>query len=451
MEKNERILILEGAASSAYLILTQGALFTAVAVFFGLDAWWLGVAAAFPMVFQMVQVLAPPLVARSPDRPGLLNLFNALRAVWLVPVAAALLGYRSAALFIVAFGLSQAANAFAGNVWQIMCRDLVGPERRGGFFGRRNAVLAVVTVLAVPLYSWIMDAVAEPWNVALIVSLGMAGTAAAIAVTTGIKDRRPQPADAAGDETAGGTAPGRPLRQALASIMAPAADPGFRRLAAAFFSWNLAVQVAAPFFSYHQVKNLGLSWTLLGFTVTAANLVVMVCYRLWGRVADRTGHKSVLMVGLSVATMLPALWVFMGEPLWPVLLGVDVILSGVGWAAVNLTMLTLPMETSERADSRYFALLNALGGLGGLLGSLAGGAAASALQGLRFSFLGVDMHGLQLLFGADSLLRLAAVLMFARVRARRYVRPVTLVMNLLAVLARRAPLRAVEMDDEGGS
>jgi len=149
--------------------------------------------------------------------------------------------------------------------------------------------------------------------------------------------------------------------------------------------------------------------------------------------------------------MLPALWVFMGEPLWPVLLGVDVILSGVGWAAVNLTMLTLPMETSERADSRYFALLNALGGLGGLLGSLAGGAAASALQGLRFSFLGVDMHGLQLLFGADSLLRLAAVLMFARVRARRYVRPVTLVMNLLAVLARRAPLRAVEMDDEGGS
>lgn len=443
--RNERALIVEGAGSNAYLLLTQGAMFTAIALFFRLDAWWLGVSAAFPMVFQLFQVFAPPLVERSRHRPGLLNLFNALRFVWLVPVGAALAGYRGAALFIACFALSQAANALAGNVWLVLCRDLVGHGRRGAFFGRRNAILGALTVSLLPIYAWLMDALAEPWNVAAIVGLGLLGTVVAIAAAARLTD----------PEHGKYSAPAAPppkLRDFLRSTLEPAGDPAFRKLALAFVAWNFAIQLTAPFFSYHQVRHLGMSYTLQGLTVTVASLGVMVFYRLWGKVADRVGHKSVLMAGLAVTSAIPALWLFMGEPLWPLLTVVDVAVTGVGWAAVNLSLLTFPLEAagSDKGASRFLALLNAAGGLGGLAGSLAGGAMASAIAELRWTFLGVEIWGLQAMFGLDSILRLGAALLFARVKAARYIRPVTLVANLLAVVARRAPLRPAELDLENG-
>jgi MFS family permease len=444
MNRNELVLTAEGAASTAYLILTQGALFTALALYFNLSAWWLGVSAAFPLAFQLLQLFAPPLVERSRNRPALLNIFNALRAVWLIPALAALAGYRSAALFIASFALSQAANAFAGNVWLCLCKDLVPEERRGSFFGRRNFILGIVSMAAVPAYLRLLELVAEPWNVFLVVALGMAGTALAMAATTFLRDARP-----AGRETPqlGQTmAPAQRLAEFARAALAPARDQGFKRLIVAFFFWSASVQFAAPFFALHQIRNLAMPYSVIGLAATATAVISMLSFRAWGKIADRAGHKSVLMVGLGVASSLPGLWFFMAEPLWPFILAVDVVMTGVGWSAVNLTLLTLPMESSEKADSSYFALMYALGGLGGLAGAILGGAAAELSMGWGWSLFGLRIEGLQILFLANSLMRVGAALLFRRVPTKRYVRPITLVENILSLLARRMALRPMESD-----
>lgn len=444
MNRNELVLTAEGAASTAYLVLTQGALFTALALYFNLSAWWLGVSAAFPLAFQLLQLFAPPLVERSRNRPALLNLFNALRAVWLIPALAALAGYRSSALFIASFALSQAANAFAGNVWLCLCKDLVPEERRGSFFGRRNFILGIVSMAAVPAYLRLLELVAEPWNVFVVVALGLVGTALAMAATTFLRDARP-----AGRETpqlGQTTAHARRLAEFARAALAPARDEGFKRLIVAFFFWSASVQFAAPFFALHQIRNLAMPYSVIGLAATATAVISMLSFRAWGKIADRAGHKSVLMVGLGVASSLPGLWFFMAEPIWPYILAVDVVMTGVGWSAVNLTLITLPMESSEKADSSYFALMYALGGLGGLAGSILGGAAAELSMGWGGSLFGLRIEGLQFLFLINSLMRVGAALLFRRVPTERYVRPITLVENILSLLARRMALRPMESD-----
>lgn len=444
MNRNELVLTAEGAASTAYLVLTQGALFTALALYFDLSAWWLGVSAAFPLAFQLLQLFAPPLVERSRNRPALLNLFNALRAVWLVPALAALAGYRSAALFIASFALSQAANAFAGNVWLCLCKDLVPEERRGSFFGRRNFILGIVSMAAVPAYLRVLELVSEPWGVFVVVALGMVGTALAMAATTFLQDARPAGRDSPTARSA--TAPARRLADFARAALAPARDEGFRRLVVAFFFWSASVQFAAPFFALHQIRNLAMPYSLIGLAATATAVISMLSFRAWGKIADRAGHKSVLMVGLGVASSLPGLWFFMAEPIWPFILAVDVVMTGVGWSAVNLTLITLPMESSEKADSSYFALMYALGGLGGLAGSILGGAAAELSMGWGGRLFGLRIEGLQILFLANSIMRVGAALLFRRVPTKRYVRPITLVENILSILARRMALRPMESD-----
>lgn len=444
MNRNELVLTAEGAASTAYLVLTQGALFTAIALYFDLSAWWLGVSAAFPLAFQLLQLLAPPLVERSRNRPALLNLFNALRAVWLVPAIAAIAGYRSPALFIASFALSQAANAFAGNVWLCLCKDLVPEARRGSFFGKRNFILGIVSMAAVPAYLRLLELVSAPWNVFVVVALGMVGTALAMVATAFLRDGRPT---GRGGPSVGLTAaPARRLAEFARTALAPARDEGFLRLIVAFFFWSASVQFASPFFALHQISNLAMPYSVIGLAATATAVISMLSFRAWGKIADRAGHKSVLMIGLGVASALPGLWFFMAEPIWPFILAVDVVMTGVGWSAVNLTLITLPMESSENADSSYFALMYALGGLGGLAGSMLGGAAAELSTGWGASLFGLRIEGLQFLFLANSLMRVVSALLFRRVPTKRYVRPITLVENILSLLARRMALRPMESD-----
>lgn len=446
MNFNQRLLVVEGAASAAYLILTQGALFTALALFFGLDTWWLGVTASFPLGFQLLQLFVPPLLKNLRHRPSILNFFNLLRGLWLIPLAFALAGHISAALFITCFALSQAANAFAANVWMCMMRDLVPQAERGTYFGRRNLSLGIVTILMLPLYTALLDFLPEPWNVVTVVAIGMLATLVAVIAVSRIDDV--QLVETAQNEPTGT----RPLwqrhrlfwRRLWSDNLARLKDHDFGRLVLAFFAWNLVIQLASPYFALHMIRNLRLPLTLIGFIGTMVSLLSLLTFRLWGRIADRWGHKSVLIAGLLIVSLIPLMWFFMGPPLWPVLLAFDILLTAVGWAAVNLTLLTLPLETAPKADSGYFGLLNAMGGLGGLLGAFIGSSIAWLLRDVRFSLLGVAVLGLQVLFGCNGLLRLVVVLLFARVKTVHYVRPLTLVMNVLSTVARRASLRPAE-------
>lgn len=64
---------------------------------------------------------------------------------------------------------------------------------------------------------------------------------------------------------------------------------------------------------------------------------------------------------MSIVSITPAIWILMNERDWILAMILDAILSGVGWAAVNLAFVTLPLEAAS--SSSPFAVFSALGGL----------------------------------------------------------------------------------------
>jgi len=134
----------------------------------------------------------------------------------------------------------------------------------------------------------------------------------------------------------------------------------------------------------------------------------------------------------------------MNDVTWPAAMVIDVLFASVGWAALNIAFIALPMEVSPDASPMYFALCFAAGGAGGVAGSLIGGISAEILSGLRFAFLGFHLYGIQLMFIGVGILRYLTILLFLRIETKRYVPPHTLVANVLSVVARRGPVRPYE-------
>jgi len=122
----------------------------------------------------------------------------------------------------------------------------------------------------------------------------------------------------------------------------------------------------------------------------------------------------------------------------------DVVLSGVGWAAINLAFITLPMETASSNSPMYFAVFSALGGLGGMIGSILGGPIASFFNSFDFYLRDFHIYGIQIFFIIESVLRYAATPLFAKISSRKYVSLPTLFTNVLSILSGRHMIRIQE-------
>jgi len=423
---NERALVYEGVTSTFYLILTQGPLLTAMALFFHLDVILLAVVSSFPLVFQVFQLITPWIIGRVKSRKRLLIAANSFRFVWIVVIAALIDNRRDPWMFVAVFAAAQAANAIAGNTWMSLVRDLVPEIHRSRFVGHRNAYISLVTVVLVFGYSWVIDTVPPPLNYIVVLSASLVGTLLSVLYLLPVDEKQ-------------AATPGKPAR--LGRIVK---DRNFMKLCRAYFLWNGVIMISAPFFSYHQLTNLHLSLTLVSFSTVAMSLLSILFYRVWGRISDRMGNKSVLVFGILIVGTTPILWILMNDVTWPAAMVIDVLFASVGWAALNIAFIALPMEVSPDASPMYFALYFAAGGVGGVAGSLIGGISAEILSGLRFAFLGFHLYGIQLMFIGVGILRYLTILLFLRIETKRYVPPHTLVANVLSVVARRGPVRPYE-------
>jgi len=424
--KNEFYLTVEGVFSSFYLVLTQTAIFTSIALYFGLNEIWLGLAASFPMAFQVFQLFAPVVIEKIPSKRFLLGFFNSGRLLWLILLPFLFAEQRSPKLFLLIFGLSQVFAAFAGNIWVSMISDAIDPDRRGKYLGLRNFFVSLATLSIFYLFSVINDNVKKPYSFLLIIIVTMVGSFISLLALVPIEERRSSKTGTMND-----------LKIVLS-------DKNFMKLSKAYFVWNFVVLMAAPFFPYHQLHNIKLPMTYISYASITASLLSMLFYTLWGRLSDEFGHKSVLIAGLSIVSITPAIWILMNERDWVLALVLDAVLSGVGWAAVNLAFITLPMETASSNSPMYFAVFSALGGLGGMVGSILGGPIASFFNSFDFYLGDFHIYGIQIFFIIESVLRYAAIPLFAKISSRKYVSLPTLFTNVLSILSGRHMVRIQE-------
>jgi MFS family permease len=189
-------------------------------------------------------------------------------------------------------------------------------------------------------------------------------------------------------------------------------DFNFLRFLLYFGGWMFAVNLSAPFFNLYLLDNLNLDIslvTLYNSLSAGANLLMLI---VWGRIADRTSNRSILLgIGIAVA-LTPVLWLGTGADtlsiwLWLPLLH---ILGGGTWAAIDLCSNNLQLGVAPiYHQATYFAIAAAIAGVSGALGTTVGGYLA------QFA----DYGGLLGLFALSSVLRFIALLPLVFVHEQR--------------------------------
>jgi predicted MFS family arabinose efflux permease len=171
-----------------------------------------------------------------------------------------------------------------------------------------------------------------------------------------------------------------------------AAHRAFVRYNAAGFTYRVALMMPAGLFSIYWVTGLQANDTWIGLRGTAGYAALVLGYWLWGRMANRIGHRGLLFACGMAGAFYPVLTALAPSVAWllPAALLWGLTISGIDIGLFDMLLLSAP---ADRMPS-FSALANVLNNVALAIGPLLGAALAGAV-GLRGALLVIG--GLQLL------------------------------------------------------
>lgn len=283
-----------------------------------------------------------------------------------------------------------------------MMQRAIPVERRARFNGTRWGLMSLVSGSCIALFGFILDHTTFPtgYQIVFLASFG----AALLNMSYFAKVRLEPSAHippARPVASAAGQGPGLAARLAQLRdfLRAFAAQGAFMRYNAASFAFRLALMMPAGLFSIYWVKGLAANDTWIGLRGTAGYAALVLGYWLWGRLANRIGHRSLLFVCGIAGAFYPALTALAPTVEWllPVALLWGLTISGIDIGLFDMLLISAP---AGRMPS-FSALANVLNNIALAIGPLLG-AGLAGLVGIRTALLIIG--GLQLAATAGFLL-----------------------------------------------
>jgi len=376
-----------------------------------------GLVATLPMCAgALLQLVTPYGVARLRSHRRWVVLAATGQALAFVPLCVgALRGEIGLAWIFLAAAAYWGSGMAAGPAWNTWVDDLVPTRIRPRFFAARNRAQQAMLLLGLAtggtLLHWQGGHSRSGEAFAVYAALfAAAGAARLLSARLLSRQSEPHPElpEARGVTLLGflgglrGTPHGRLLRHLLAM--------------------QLAVHVAAPYFTPYMLSHLGLSYGAFTLLTAAAFVSRIFALPLLGRAAQRFGTRALLWSGASGIVVLPPLWLVSDDLRW--LFAIQ-LLSGVVWAAFELSALLSFFEGIDRRErtsvlTAYNFTNAAAIGIGSLLG------------GAFFRFLPEGAAVYVWLFVASSAARALALRMLWPMGTLR-VPPVRVVLRTLAI------------------
>jgi len=405
-----RISIVEGGFAMLYSTLGGGMFLAGLALWLGANSFQVALLSAIPALVTGFGFLSGYLVRRAGERKNLLIWTAGIgRSVFLVLVPFLLLQMKvSLVFFLGAVALSSLIMSIAGTVWTAWISDLVPEERRGRFFGLRNAIHGILGVTTAYLagrgMDWLKAQGLEPIGYAL--ALGLACVFGL--VSTLLLFRQPEPQ----------LAP-RPRLSLRDTFLAPLKEPQFSKLILFLAVWFLFGTLASPFYLVHLMKNLHFSFAAIGVYSMVGGVTGMVMHLLWGRAVDRFGSRPVTVLNFALVGAMPLLWLF-ATPSFRLPIWCDALLNGLVWTGASLGLWNLLLDLADNPAHResYFAIYSAVTGLGAFAASLLAGVIAQALHDFRVTIAGLDFVNYHVMFLAAGVLRFVTLPLLLRVHER---------------------------------
>jgi MFS family permease len=398
----EHALVMDSAWASLAGAFYSGVILVAFALALGANPMQIGLLAAIPFAAQASQLPATLLVDRIRQRRKIAVLvITAARVLILLLAAIAFVPDAGIGLTLlisaqVLISVLHSTGACAVNSW---LHQLIPRDDLGRFFSRRllwgTTVSCAGTLAAGALIEHLP--VANPLHgyAAAFVLAGLAGF-----VSSHYLARAPEPV----------MPPPTSQRTLRALLLTPFQDVGFRKLLIFQAAWNIASNLAAPFFAVYLIRQLGYPLTTVtGLWVTSQVANALTIY-LWGRLSDRLSNKAILAVVLPAYFACTLALVFgdaVKEPALQLSLLVLIhVVMGVASGGIGLAMGNLGLKLAPQGQgTAYLAAI-------GLVSAVAGGLSPLIAGMLAHSFETSELTAV-LRFASPSQTRELTVLQFA--------------------------------------
>ena len=385
-----------------------------------------GLVATLPMLAgAIVQLGTPRAVASLGSHRRWVVLCATMQAVAFVPlVVGAFVGHMPVVPIFLAAALYWAAGLAAAPAWNAWITGLVPQRIHARYFALRTRAMHAATLAGLVLGGLALQQLAlgnaTRTFALLFLAAALARLGSARHLARHSEPRRPE---------------ARPLpwRDVLRSPALRSA----RRLIAYLLCLQVAVQVAAPYYSPYMLKELGLSYGTYMLLIASAFVAKMAALPLLGHWARRVGSRRLAWVGTCGIVLASLPWYATTHV--GLLLAAQLV-AGVFWAAFELASLLLLFEhIPERERTSVITLYNLGNSACFALGSLIGGA---ILQGLG---AGAGAYGT--LFLLTSALRALTLLLLRPVEHGAGPAPALPHLHPSAV---RPSLGSIEVPEPGG-
>ncbi|UCG15640.1 MAG: MFS transporter [Phycisphaerales bacterium] len=350
-------LLYDGVCAQVMGVFTGGAFLVAFALLLGASNVVIGLLAAIGPLTQILQIPAIFLVDRTGLRKALvvLNSFMS-RLFWLVVAALPWIvpAEQRVPVLLLCLFLYFGLGTISGCAFNSWMRDFIPESIMGSYFGKRMAIAtatgAVLTLLAgfgIEVGKRVLNDAHTPYSILFVLG-GAAGLVGVYFLA-----RIPEPK----------MAPHVP-RRVLTVLAEPFREFGFRRLLMFLGAWNFAINLAAPFFVVYMITRLGIPlWFVLSLSVLS-QIINVVFFRIWGRLADRFTSKSVLAVSGWMFILSIFLWPFLTMPekhllTIPLLIAIHV-LAGVSTAGTSLCAGNIALKAAPQGKATAYLAANAL-------------------------------------------------------------------------------------------
>ncbi|RYY56498.1 MAG: MFS transporter [Chitinophagaceae bacterium] len=390
VRKGLRLVVLDGLADEALVVLTSGTFLVALALSLGASNVQIGLLAGLPVFMNLFQLIAIWLVQKYRNRKLITTIGNFMARFPILAVGTIPFLFStgtSIGTLIMLLALHYFFGSIAGASWNSWMKDLIPQQQLGSFFSNRLRRVQTLNVIASILLALILDWVTKHHP-------DMETTAYAIMFLTGgaigiwgswLLSRTPEPPSEFSNENLFKLL-GRPLK-----------DANFRRLL--FFNafWAFALNLATPFFTVFMLKSIGLPLITVIAVGIAGQLASIFSLRLWGRFADQYSNKTIIRVAAPTYIVCILGWSFVTIPETDAvqigLIALISILSGAATAGINMAMTNIGLKLAPRDSSiAYISVKNMTVAFISAAAPIVGGSLADYFSD-RFLAVNVDWIG----------------------------------------------------------
>ncbi len=300
-------------------------------------------------------------------------------------------------LLIAMMGLIAFFAGLRSPAWSSMMGDLVPMNIRGKYFGNRNMITGVASIIATLISGWIV--IVYGFSVVFFLSVLLS----AISIVFFVQMYEPPVKKIFHYKHRFEFNP----RHWATSIRI---NKPLVIFTAYLFFMYLAVEIASPFYTVYMIRDLNIDYFWFSALTILGAAIRIVSFKHWGKLEDKFGSRNIVLVTGFFGCFTPFLWLFVSNIQEIALVK---IFDGFVWAGFDLVVFNYLLDITP-ADKRpqYVANHNFFVGIGVTIGGLMGAFLVHILASSSFML----WSGIQLIFLISFIMRLLVLSVLSHVR-----------------------------------